>query len=279
MLHSWLRVALLLTSGATSALGAPIEYTVQGGDTLYAIARKFGLSIERLLADNNLSSPELRIGHRLHINSSPLPAPEATPAVGSFPHTVGPGDTLYSLARRAGVTVEALMAGNNLTSSELKIGQRLQLPVVPPGPSSLAARPSDLPTGSIALRTPVADLALRFLNVPYVYGGNSAAGLDCSGLVLQVYIPLGLQLPRRSQDQFLVGEVVERSALQEGDLVFFDTEGGGVASHVGIVLQGDRFVHASTYDRRVTVSRLDETYYAERYLGARRLLPALASRP
>jgi cell wall-associated NlpC family hydrolase len=111
--------------------------------------------------------------------------------------------------------------------------------------------------------------ALRFLGVPYAFGGTSSNGFDCSGYVQHVYALLGLRLPRTADAQFTAGKLV-RGALVRGDLVFFETYAAG-ASHVGIYLGNDEFVHASS-SRGVTVSSLHERYWSARYLGAKRLL-------
>jgi len=110
----------------------------------------------------------------------------------------------------------------------------------------------------------------RWLGTPYVRGGANKDGADCSGFVQQVYARVaGVNIPRITQDQFRVGFEAGRSELRAGDLVFFDTTGNGV-SHVGVMVGGDRFAHAST-SRGVMYSRLSEAYWHGRYLGARRL--------
>jgi len=110
--------------------------------------------------------------------------------------------------------------------------------------------------------------ALRFLGVPYVFGGTTASGFDCSGFVQHVFALLGIGLPRTADAQYDVGRPAV-GGPRPGDLVFFDTYGG--VSHVGIYLGRGKFVHASS-SRGVTVSRLAESYWASRYVGARRLI-------
>jgi len=105
--------------------------------------------------------------------------------------------------------------------------------------------------------------------VPYLYGGTSRNGIDCSGLALAVYRDQGVELPRTVREQFRVGESVPRSRLQVGDLVFFNTTGRGV-SHVGIVKGPGTFVHASMSQGVVSASLSDE-YWGPRYVGARRI--------
>jgi peptidoglycan endopeptidase LytE len=116
-------------------------------------------------------------------------------------------------------------------------------------------------------------MALALVGTPYHYGGTTPAGLDCSGFVLQVFTPLGVRLPRVSADQAQVGQPVAVQDLQPGDLVFFDTEGGGRISHVGIYLGDDTFVSANSYQGKVSLDTLmADRYWGPRYRGARRVL-------
>lgn len=110
--------------------------------------------------------------------------------------------------------------------------------------------------------------ALSLQGVPYVFGGSSRDGFDCSGYTQYVYKGSGSSLPRSSYDQFNTGSSVTRENLQSGDLVFFTTYASG-PSHVGIYVGGGNFVHASNSGVRTT--SLSDSYYASRYLGARRV--------
>jgi cell wall-associated NlpC family hydrolase len=110
--------------------------------------------------------------------------------------------------------------------------------------------------------------ALRFLGVPYVFGGTSTSGFDCSGYVQHVFAMLGIHLPRTADAQFYAGGYVRYP--HPGDLVFFQTYEPG-PSHVGIYLGHGQFVHASS-SHGVMVSRLSDAYWANRYLGAKNLM-------
>ena len=110
--------------------------------------------------------------------------------------------------------------------------------------------------------------ALSLVGVPYVMGGTSRSGFDCSGYTQYVFKGSGISLPRTAAEQFRVGSSVNRAQLQSGDLVFFSTYAPG-ASHVGIYIGGGSFVHASNSGVRTT--SLSDSYYASRYLGARRV--------
>lgn len=116
----------------------------------------------------------------------------------------------------------------------------------------------------------IAGTALSMRGVPYRNGGADPSGFDCSGLVAYVFARHGLRLPRSVSDQYKAGTSVS-GHLEPGDLVFFTTTGPG-ASHVGISLGGDEFVHAPSSSGEVRVERLGASYWAPRYVGARRVI-------
>ena len=111
--------------------------------------------------------------------------------------------------------------------------------------------------------------AMRFLGVPYSFGGTSGYGFDCSGYVQHVFAMMGVHLPRMADEQYYAGKSFSGKP-RAGDLVFFHTYAPGV-SHVGISLGGERFVHASS-SHGVMVSSLHDSYWGPRYLGAKRVV-------
>ena len=125
-------------------------------------------------------------------------------------------------------------------------------------------------TGALAVN--LTRNAMRFLGVPYVFGGTSANGFDCSGFVQHVFAMLGRSIPRTADAQYYAGKKIAGGArgMVAGDLVFFQTYTEG-PSHVGIYLGNDRFVHASS-SHGVMVSSLHDHYWSARYLGAKRLI-------
>ncbi|MDP2834978.1 MAG: C40 family peptidase [Pseudomonadota bacterium] len=119
--------------------------------------------------------------------------------------------------------------------------------------------------------------ALSMIGTPYKFGSNNPEkGLDCSGFVKYVYKETAdVSLPRSARDMSNEGNAVAKEALEPGDLVFFNTR-KQPNSHVGIYAGNGEFVHASsTRTKQVTVSRMDQKYWATRFNGARRVLPAL----
>lgn len=109
-------------------------------------------------------------------------------------------------------------------------------------------------------------VAMRYIGTPYVWGGSSPSGFDCSGLVQYSYAQVGVSLPRTTYSQWDVGHHVERSELQTGDLVFFDGLG-----HMGMYVGGGNFIHAPHTGDVVKISSLNDSWYADTYQGAVRV--------
>jgi cell wall-associated NlpC family hydrolase len=121
-------------------------------------------------------------------------------------------------------------------------------------------------------RAEVVSAALAQVGTPYVYGGNQPGrGLDCSGLTWYAHQAVGVRIPRMAVDQQSGAKPVNAKSPHAGDLVFFKT-GPGV-HHVGLMVDGDRFVHASTSRHEVGLARLRAPYWTAHYLGAGTYLP------
>jgi N-acetylmuramoyl-L-alanine amidase len=122
----------------------------------------------------------------------------------------------------------------------------------------------------------IIDFARKYLGVKYVYGGESPKGFDCSGLTSYVFNNFGFGIPRTAHEQATIGIKVSKSELKPADLIFFDTDGGhSQINHAGIYIGNNRFIHASssgTNGKKVTISDLDEGFYEETYMTARRLV-------
>lgn len=148
----------------------------------------------------------------------------------------------------------------------------------PGRPAAETARES-LPNGGVAptatapLRTggyEISGTALSLRGAPYRNGGMDPNGFDCSGFVWYVFAQHGVKVPRTVSDQFKAGGSVAAADLRPGDLVFFTTTAPG-ATHVGIAVGGDSFVHAPTSTGTVRVEHLGASYWASRFVGARRI--------
>lgn len=130
---------------------------------------------------------------------------------------------------------------------------------------------------SSAIGDQIVALAMNYLGVPYVYGGESPKGFDCSGLIVYVYKQFGYSLPHSASSQWQSSGVhVERSDLQPGDLVLFcdpSRSNGKSCSHVGIYIGNNEFIHASSGSsgKQVRISSLNQDYYNRYYKGAKRI--------
>lgn len=127
---------------------------------------------------------------------------------------------------------------------------------------------TDTDTAQAASTSELTSVAYKYIGVPYVYGGTTARGLDCSGFTSIVFNSLGHDLNRTTTAQYKQGSAVSKASLKSGDLVFFNTTGS--VSHVGIYLGNNKFIHAGT-STGVTVAKLNSSYWAKRYVGAKRV--------
>jgi cell wall-associated NlpC family hydrolase len=137
---------------------------------------------------------------------------------------------------------------------------------VPPRSGPVTGTPSSL----ASIDPAVISLALSLQGTPYRNGGSDPSGFDCSGFVQWVFAQQGLALPREVRQQYLVGSEIESDEVRPGDLVFFETVSSG-ASHVGIALGGGEFVHAPSSRGVVRIERYTSSYWAPRWVGARRM--------
>lgn len=135
--------------------------------------------------------------------------------------------------------------------------------------TSKEARRGAVAEGAVT-RTKIEEVAKPWLGTPYRYGGASRRGIDCSALVQNVIGDLGTELPRTVRDQSVAGAPVSASGIAPGDLVFFRLTSTTI-DHVGVALDANRFVHAST-SRGVVVDHLMDKYFSRRFAGARRVL-------
>lgn len=130
-------------------------------------------------------------------------------------------------------------------------------------PASKSASPN---SGGMKIQT----YAKSLLGIPYKYGGTTPrTGFDCSGFVMYVHKKNNIKIPRVARDQYKSGKKIARHALQLGDLVFFETYRKG-ASHVGIYIGDNQFIHSPSRGKDVRIGSLSNSYFKPRYLGARR---------
>lgn len=144
----------------------------------------------------------------------------------------------------------------------------LQPPIL--GRPGRVVLPPTIP-GLDAMRAELVATALSLRGIRYRNGGSDPSGFDCSGFVQWVFARHARRLPRETRDQYLVGDSVPLDLVQPGDLVFFETVSRG-ASHVGVAIGSDQFVHAPSTRGVVRVERYSLPYWASRFVGARRVV-------
>lgn len=158
------------------------------------------------------------------------------------------------------------MSGDHLTLAAAR----------PAAPAPAPAAPTTPAVPASGTGAEIAALARSFVGkAPYVYGGAGPSGFDCSGFTMYIYGQFGIRLPHGATDQMRYGAAVDRSQLQPGDLIFFhdDYYSSSTASHCGIYVGNDQFVHASTYGSGgVLLTALNgNPYYSAHYIAARRM--------
>ncbi len=272
------------------------EYTVLANDSWWLIARKNNMLTDEVLAANPGATEDTKLvpGQIIKlVDSTPYltvisqgtySGPETIPydVVTKADNSLGVGQTkvvepgsngskivTYSYVQKNGIDVTKQVIDEKITQAPVD-------QVIAKGPNNrpvMVASASKSTSSSVSRgssgSSSIVDRALSYQGTPYVFGGTSRSGFDCSGFVKYIYSGAGISLPRTSFAQFSSGTAVSRDALQPGNLVFFSTYAKG-ASHVGIFIGGGRFVHASNPNSGIKIDSLSSSYYASRYLGARR---------
>jgi len=274
-----LLAAVFVVTVATDAWSVTL-YSVRPKDTLARIARAHGVSVERVLRANPDLGRDmnLKIGQIIIVpepdefverddeeESGPpsvvmrsASAPTAPPPRVAVVDTPAPVPTPMAETDDPQMTSFENLAVVNQQTIELArtyAEQRRQ-----------QHQPVQLASRRGRLLSQITSTARRFIGVPYVWGGTTSRGYDCSGFTMRVYRLAGVPIKRLADEQYYQGQPVKDPL--PGDLVFFTTYLPG-PSHVGIYLGGDLFIHASSR-RGVTISSLHDPYFHKRFLGARR---------
>lgn len=294
-LKSWNRLStdaiypnqvLRLTSPSTASTPAPSSpaapatvktstYTVKAGDTLYKVANAHATSVAKIQQLNNLSTSTIHVGQKLKVSGtasavvaspSPTPAPAAPPAqANTTTYRVVSGDTLSKISRSYKVSVAQLMSWNNLSTSNIRVGQVLKLQGgTTPTPSPVqVSKPA-----SSSKADQVLSIARTQLGVPYAWGGATSSGFDCSGYLYYVYNRAGITIPRTNTIGYYASSFTV-SSPQPGDLVFFKNTYRPGISHVGIYVGNNSFIHAG--GDRVQITSLNDSYWGKHFDSYKRL--------
>ncbi|OAT81619.1 hypothetical protein A6P54_12660 [Bacillus sp. MKU004] len=245
-------------------------YTVKSGDSLYKIALDHNITVQQLKAWNSLSSDLIYPGQKLVVSSKgsstdiPVPSAPQEPSTGESKennytlHTVELGDTLSYLAIKYDVTVKELKEWNKV-SNVIYLGQKLI--VSQENNEKVASNPNESTYSSVT------DLAMSLVGTPYIWGGNSPQGFDCSGFIYYVFNNQNISLQRLSSEGYYNRSYYIHTP-QKGDLVFFENTYKPGISHMGIYVGDNKFVHAG--DNGVEVTSLSNTYWSSKFDGFKR---------
>lgn len=249
------------------------SYTVKSGDSLWKIANAYNMTVQQIRSINKLTSDMLRVGQVLKLtktsssgsSSSPSTPNQSGDTGKTTTYTVKSGDSLWVIAQKFNVTAQQIREKNNLKTDVLQIGQKLtitgQQTNTTPNQSGNTGG-----TGSTSAKINVMiDAAKAQLGVPYVWGGTTPRGFDCSGFIYYVLNKVTSVSRLSAAGYWNTMTSVSQPAV--GDFVFFSTYKAG-PSHVGIYLGNGQFINAN--DSGVVISSMNNSYWKQRYLGAKR---------
>lgn len=186
-------------------------------------------------------------------------------------YRVQKGDSLASIAKKHHISIKKFKKANNIRNKHgLKVGKIVQVPSLGLGGESIFGNTTKLATSSKKL---LLQEAKKHLGKEYVWAANGPTKFDCSGFTKYVCAKNGIKIPRKSTNQAKVGQKLTRSELRAGDLIFFDTskEHNGTVNHCGIYLGNNKFIHASSLQKKVTISSLHKNFYESRFQVGRRI--------
>lgn len=246
------------------------EYTVVSGDSLSVIAKRSNISVEQLKQANQLTSDFIKVGQVLKIPTAPA-VTTSTPVPTTAPAEV-PDQELASVQKNLqilGYYSVPTMTGryDNPTTESLKNFQAAYgLPIT----GKLSEATNTAINHAVVKKKLIQDTT-NYLGVPYLWGGVTPKGFDCSGFVYYMFNQHGVKMPRNtSAGLYQTGTSIDRARLQPGDLVFFAVNTPGTVSHVGFYIGNNQFVSA-TNSKGIDIQPLDVGYWAKYYVGAKRV--------
>lgn len=280
-------------------------HLVESGESLYKIAKKYGISLEKIKELNPNIKPEaIQIGDKIIVKASEIEVEianeesqivviqtdsknsanqeECEDELGNKIHTVQKGETLFKIAKKYKIKLSDLKELNEEVVENLPVGYQL---IIKLGTAELAkiqpkaeiiSEVKPLSLDNMSKAEFLIAKASEHIGTRYRGGGTTSAGFDCSGLMFATYKQIDMTLPRSSGSMAVgAGVKVDRNQAQKGDLIFFTTNGRGYINHVGMiteVLEDEiKFIHSSV-QAGVIISSTKEPYYSKRFVQINRVL-------
>lgn len=297
LLTGALAVFLFSTAGVSFAEAA--TYKVQSGETLYGIAKKHNISVADIKGWNKLKSDSVSVNQSLTIGTAkaqpakkapavkapapakakpaakapaPIKAKPASTGSSAVVHKVQKGDSLHKISVKYGVTIAQLTDWNNLKSTNIFIGQSLEVKgAKTAAPAKPAVVPVSKPVATPSKQAPVYEAVVATAHslqgTPYKFGGTTPAGFDCSGFIHYVYSQSGVDIGRDSSLGYFNKSTTVSTPVY-GDLVFFENTYKPGISHMGIYIGNNSFIHAGS--KGIEVTRLDNSYWSKHFVGFKR---------
>ena len=267
-----------------------IYVAVQPGYTLSQIASKYHTSVSSIMSTNGLSNYNIYVGQKLKVVSGGSYVPQQ-PAVTYGHYVVKFGDTLSLIAQKYNTSISRLKNLNHLYSNVIRQGAVLTVPEsYKVADNNINHYNSNDKTASFEilhknvrnnlngslnsnknkdyLGEKIVKIAFRYHGVPYVWGGTTRNGMDCSGFVQHVFKKLDINIPRTAREQSRLGKYVPKSKLKPGMLLFFRTYASYI-SHVGIYIGHGKFIQENSGVGKVTVNSLSNEYFERTYAFAK----------
>lgn len=254
---------VLLGSSLFAGAASAASVKVKKGDTLWGYSKAYGVSVNQIKQENDLSSDKIYIGQTLKINEKSKDPSKAPSAV---TYKVVSGDSLWKIAKKFGCSVNELKQNNGLKTDLIRIGQVLKVKAKKGGNLTQdRVNEPDKPATHSSLNTDklVRD-ARALIGTPYKWAGTSSSGFDCSGFIW--YIINKQKNVQRTSTAGYWNMMDSVSSPAVGDFVYFTTYKSG-PSHMGVYIGGNKFIHAGS--NGVTTSDMTSSYWKPRYLGAK----------
>ena len=260
--------------------GSAKKYIVKSGDTLSAIAYRHSITLAELQKWNNIHSYLIYPGQSLVVSegssagdqgsNTSKPSPATPPKQeSSSTYTVKSGDTLSHISVKYDVSVQDIKRLNNLSNDMIYVGQSLKVgksQASQPAPPAETVTPNEESNTSFNASTLISHAKAQ-LGIPYVWGGSTISGFDCSGFIYYAFNKSGVKVTRTSSEGYYNRSYyVNKPAV--GDLVFFENTYKKGISHLGIYVGDNKFIHAG--DNGVEITSLSNSYWKSKLDGFKR---------